>query len=71
MEYTAIIEKTESGMYIAQCEQIPQALTQGKTIEEAKENLIDAINLCLEFNKEETIKQHKGLKYIRRKIAIL
>ena len=71
MEYTAIIEKTESGMYIAQCEQIPQALTQGKTIEEVKANLIDAINLCLEFNKQETIKQHEGLKYIRRKIAVL
>jgi predicted RNase H-like HicB family nuclease len=71
MEYTAIIEKTESGMYVAQCEQIPQAITQGKTIDEVKENLIDAINLCLEYNKEETIKQHKGLKYIRRKIAVV
>jgi len=34
MEYTAIIQKTQNGWYIAQCEQVPGALTQGRTIEE-------------------------------------
>jgi len=48
MEYTAIIKKTKNGWYIAQCEQMPGALTQGRTIEEVKENLKDAINLLLE-----------------------
>ncbi|MDR2146267.1 MAG: type II toxin-antitoxin system HicB family antitoxin [Tannerella sp.] len=33
---------------MAQCEQIQGALTQGRTIEEAKENLKDAICLLLE-----------------------
>ena len=35
MEYTAIIKKMSNGWYFAQCEQLPGAMTQGKTIEEA------------------------------------
>ena len=41
MDYTAIVKKTKSGRYIAQCEQLPAALTQGDTEEEALENLQD------------------------------
>jgi len=52
MEYTAIIEKTPNGWYIAQCEQVPGALTQGKTLEEVQENLKEAIFLVLESEKE-------------------
>ena len=74
MEYTAVIEKTENGWYIAQCEQMPEALTQGRTIEEVKENLKDAIELLLEDEKADFRKQyrkeHKVGTFIRRKIAI-
>jgi len=48
MEYTAILKKMSNGWYFAQCEQLPGAMTQGKTIEEAKENLKEAIQLILE-----------------------
>ena len=73
MEYTAIIEKTPSGWYIAQCEQVPGAMTQGKTIDEVKENLKEAIELVLNAEKELCIKRYKneGIKFIRRKIAVL
>jgi predicted RNase H-like HicB family nuclease len=71
MEFTAIIKKSKSGWYIGQCEQIPGALTQGKTIEEVKENLKEAIALILEDEKDDFRKEHKGEKFIRRKIAIL
>jgi len=72
MEYTAIVRKTKSGRYIAQCEQLPAALTQGDTEEEALENLQDAINLILETEKEEEKeKASKGNMFIQRKIAIL
>ena len=70
MEYTAIIRKTERGWYIGQCEQIPGALTQGRTIEEVKENLKDAIQLLLEDEKEDLRKACSGLRFIRRKIAV-
>ena len=71
MDYTAIITKTKSGRYIAQCEKLPAALTQGNTEEEALENLQDAIDLILETEKEEKEKVSKGNKFIQRKIAIL
>jgi predicted RNase H-like HicB family nuclease len=73
MEYTAIIEKTTSGWYIGQCEQVPGAMTQGKTIAEVKENLKEAITLVLEAEKELCINRYRsdGIRFIRRKIAML
>jgi len=49
MEYTAIIRKTKDGWYAAKCAQVPEAITQGKTLEEVKENLLDAIELVLQM----------------------
>jgi predicted RNase H-like HicB family nuclease len=46
-------------------------LAQGKTIEEVKENLKDAIQLLLEDEKADTQKAYRGLRFIRRKIAML
>lgn len=51
MNYTAAIQKTENGRYIAQCEQLSGAISQGDTIEEALENLKDAVSLLLEDEK--------------------
>ena len=53
MEYTAVVKEIEDGWYMAQCDQIQGALTQGQTIEEAKENLKDAICLLLEDEMED------------------
>ena len=63
MDYTAIITKTKSGRYIAQCKELPAALTQGDTEEEALENLQDAIDLILETEKEEKVKVSKRNKF--------
>jgi len=52
MKLTAIIEKSDDGWYVGQIEEIPAAMSQGKTIEELKANLIDALNLLMETNKE-------------------
>ena len=71
MEYTAIIKDVGDGWYMGQCEQVPGAITQGKTIEEVQENLKDAIALVLESEKELCQKNYEGEKYIRRKIAVL
>jgi predicted RNase H-like HicB family nuclease len=52
MNLTAIIEKSEDGWYVGQIEEFPAAISQGKTIDELKANLIDAFMLLLETNKE-------------------
>lgn len=46
-EFTAIIEKDDK-WYIAYCPEIPGANGQGKTKEEAKQSLSEAISLILE-----------------------
>jgi len=54
---TAIFEKSSQG-YIGYVEELPGANTQGATLEETKRNLIEAIHLVLEANRqlvEETI----------------
>ena len=71
MEYTAIIKEIEDGWYMGQCEQVPGAMTQGRTIDEVKENLKEAIALILEDEKEDFRKAHRGEKFFRRKIAVL
>jgi len=45
IELTAIYEPCDEGGFIAYIEEIPGINTQGDTLEQAKENLADAINL--------------------------
>ena len=61
IEYTAVIKEIEDGWYMAQCDQIQGALTQGQTIEETKENLKDAICLLLEDEMEDFKKDKPSL----------
>jgi predicted RNase H-like HicB family nuclease len=44
---TAIFEEAEEGGYIGYVAELPGANTQGETVEETRENLMDAIELIL------------------------
>ena len=48
MTYRIIIEKGEDFGYISHCPAIPGCHSQGNTIEEAIDNIKDAIRACLE-----------------------
>ena len=52
-EFTAIIEPAPEGGYWAICPEIPGANGQGEGIEEAKENLKEAIELILKDRRED------------------
>jgi predicted RNase H-like HicB family nuclease len=54
-EFTAIIEQ-DGEWYIAYCPEIPGANGQGKTKDEARENLAEAIALILEDRREEGLR---------------
>jgi predicted RNase H-like HicB family nuclease len=54
-EFTAIIEKDEE-WYIAYCPEIPGANGQGKTIEECRKNLSEAISLILEDRRNDVLR---------------
>ncbi len=43
-----IIEMDEDGVYIVSCPQLKGCHSYGETIEEAMENIKEAIDLCLE-----------------------
>lgn len=51
-EFTAIIEKDDD-CFIAYCPEIPGANGQGRTKDEAKKSLAEAIELILEDRREE------------------
>ena len=71
MEYTAIIEKTEDGWYLAHCAEIPNAHTQGQTIEEAQENLKDAIELILDCERELAMRKAGRKNVFLGKVSVL
>ena len=47
-KYTVVVEKGESGYYIAYVPSIPGCHTQAKTIPQLMERVKEAIELCLE-----------------------
>lgn len=51
-EFTAIIERDEE-WFIGYCLEIPGANGQGRTVEECRANLADAIQTILEDRREE------------------
>jgi predicted RNase H-like HicB family nuclease len=51
LSFTAVFVEEPKGGYAAYVEEIPGANSQGETLEEAKENLKEAVLLVLESNK--------------------
>ena len=54
-EFTAIIER-DGEWYVAYCPEIPGANGQGRTREEARESLAQAIALILEDRREDALR---------------
>jgi len=54
-EFTAIIEQDEE-WFIAYCPEIPGANGQGRTTEECRKNLAEAIKLILEDRREDALR---------------
>lgn len=52
MKFTIVIEKSEDGWYVGQLEEVPSAISQGKTIEECKANGLDALLEIFDANRE-------------------
>ncbi len=51
ISFTAVFVEDPEGGYSAYVEEIPGANSQGETLEEAKENLKEALQMVLETNK--------------------
>jgi len=53
-QYTAVVQR-DGKWFIAFCPEVPEANGQGKTREECLENLAEAIELVLEYRREQSL----------------
>lgn len=71
--FTAVFEEipeAQGGGFVASVEELPEAITQGKTLDEARTNLRDAIELVLEDNRERFGIPVPQRKVIRERISV-
>ena len=69
VQLTAVFKKVPEG-YIGFVEELPGANTQGRTLEEARSNLEEAITLVLEANRILTEEELKDEEVIREMIPL-
>ena len=68
LTFTAVFEEVseaEGGGFVAYAEELPGAITQGETLEEARDNLRDAIEVLLEANRALAQQTQNGRNIIR------
>ena len=53
MQFTVKLEESDEGGYTVQCLELPAAISEGDTKEEALENINEAIKLVLEVMQEQ------------------
>lgn len=68
--FTAVYRK-EGKWWAAYVEELPGANTQGKTVEEARENLKEAIAMMLEHYREQAKEQEAGADEVRREELVI
>jgi len=64
MNLTAVFEKVPEG-YVAFVEELPGANAQGKTLDEARENLREAVEMVIEANRQISEQLIQGKSVIR------
>jgi len=68
-ELTAVFQKVAQG-YIGFVEELPGANTQGATLDEARANLIEAVELVLEANRTLAQEALRGKDVIREPLRL-
>jgi predicted RNase H-like HicB family nuclease len=68
--FTAVFQPAEEGGYIAFVEELPGANTQGETLEEARENLREAVEMVLEANRELALADVNEENVIREELVL-
>ncbi len=70
MQLTAVYVQVPEGGYVAFVEELPGANTQGATIEEARENLREAVALVVEANRELATQSVEGQAVTREPLVM-
>ena len=53
LDFTVVIEQDEDGIYVANVPELEGCYTQGKTLQIVLERIKEAIDVCLEGDKED------------------
>ena len=69
LNFTAVFKEVDGG-YIGFAEELPGANTQGATLEEARENLAEAIHLVLDANRQLSEEEIGEANVIREPIKV-
>lgn len=69
IEFTAVFQPVAEG-FIGFIEELPGANTQGATLDEARENLREAVRLTMETNRAIAEESIRGTAVIREALAI-
>ena len=69
MNLTAVFEQ-DGDRWIGYVEELPGANTQGRTLEEARENLKEAVQLVVEANRELARRESEGKQVVREEFAV-
>jgi predicted RNase H-like HicB family nuclease len=55
LDFNVFIEQDEDGIYVARVPEIEGCYTQGKTFQEVIERIKEAVEVCLEADKEDVV----------------
>ncbi len=69
-EFTAVFKEVPEGRYVAFVEELPRANTQGETLDEARDNLREAVGLVLESNRLLAEEESGGDEVIRELLRV-
>jgi predicted RNase H-like HicB family nuclease len=69
-EFTAVFREAPEGGYVAFVEELPGANTQGETLEAARANLRDAVELVIEANRAIAIEDLGDAEVIREPLRL-
>ncbi len=70
MILTAIYQKVPEG-YVAFVEELPGANTQADTLEQARTNLVEAVALVMQANRELAEESLQGMEVIREPLTVI
>ena len=68
-KFTAVFKRYPEG-WLGYVEELPGANTQGRTLEETRENLKEAIQLVIEANRELSRREYEGKVVIREELLV-
>lgn len=71
LNFTAVFEEAEEGGYIAYIAEFPGVNTQGETLEEAKENLKEALELVTDAYREINESEKNGKNILKEKLELV